>query len=68
VAAGADTDAQDSSGSTPLHAAAKRGDYAVCAALVGAGCDVDRVDAEGSTPLCKASTVQVMVQLLAGGG
>ena len=49
--AGADPNATDRSGATPLFKAARNEDPAMAAVLLGAGVDVDAKDSEGDTPL-----------------
>ena len=49
--AGANPDAQDAKGDTPLHLAATGGDTAVISLLVGAGAGVNAVNGNGETPL-----------------
>ncbi len=51
LADGADVDARDHDGDTPLHLAANRAGAAVIAALVAAGADPDARSAAGHTPL-----------------
>ena len=54
LAAGADPNAKDRCGTSPLHAAAVRGASAACGALLRHGAAVDAVDTRGRTPLARA--------------
>ncbi|KAG0633718.1 ankyrin repeat-containing domain protein [Tuber brumale] len=56
VAAGADLEAKDVSGHTPLHAATVRGLERLVRVLLELGVQVDPVDVNGFTPLWYAST------------
>lgn len=51
VTAGADINAQDFSGDTPLHKAAMNGHYNTLQALIDAGADVNLACSDGQTPL-----------------
>jgi ankyrin repeat protein len=51
---GADLDAQDNQGYTPMHIAALRGQYAITEALLSKGAKIGLVDSSGQTPLHKA--------------
>ena len=51
IDAGADVDAKDERGRTPLHAAALNGYSDAVKALIAAGADVDAKDERGRTPL-----------------
>ncbi|MCX6774388.1 MAG: ankyrin repeat domain-containing protein [Candidatus Micrarchaeota archaeon] len=52
---GADVNARDKDGQTPLHYAARHGTPEVCAILLGNGADVDAKDNAGTTTLMNAS-------------
>lgn len=54
VAAGAELDAKDASGNTPLHYAAEHGRVDVAAFLIARGADVNAVNRDGATPLAVA--------------
>ena len=64
TASGADLEARDSDGQTPLHSAA---DPAVVEALVAAGADVEARSTTGRTPLHSASDPAVIEALVAAG-
>ena len=51
IAAGADVNAKDESGRTPLHAAALNGYADAVKALIAAGADINAKDERGQTPL-----------------
>jgi uncharacterized protein len=55
LAAGADVNATDDEGSTPLHFAAQDDSAVVVQLLLDAGADVNVVDSKGETPLFKAT-------------
>lgn len=64
---GADANAKDRYGDTPLHRAGMVGDPAVVHALVSAGADVNARNNSGETPLHKAgSAAAVMILVNAG--
>ncbi len=70
VAAGADPNAPDKDGATPLLRALKEGRADVAADLVGRGADLNRPDYDGATPLHAAianGQTDVAKRLLAGG-
>ena len=50
LAAGADVNARDDAGATPLHLAAGAGHLALAEALLEAGADVNATDLQGRTP------------------
>ena len=54
LAAGADANARDDAGATPLTRAAHAGNLALVRVLLGAGADVNAADAHGWTALTKA--------------
>jgi ankyrin repeat protein len=66
----AKVDAQDSSGNTPLHVAAKHGHVYVARVLVAAGASVDKQNAFGRTPLHEACSSEdfATALLLSGAG
>ena len=70
LAAGADVDAADASGFTPLHVAAAQGHADAVKALLAAGADIEAVTDKGHTPLHAAAwvgQVDVVAALLAAG-
>lgn len=64
---GADPDAANDEGRTPLHSATHSHRDEIVAALLGAGAAPDAADAEGRTPLHLARTTGVQNLLLEGG-
>lgn len=50
LAAGAEVDAQDATGDTPLHRAARRGRKQACRALLSRGANPELKNNEGKTP------------------
>jgi len=50
IEAGANIEARDEDGETPLHSAARRGNHAVMQALIKAGADPAARDEDGRTP------------------
>ncbi len=70
VEAGADVNARNESGSTPLHSAASSGDAAMVSVLLAAGADANAARPSGATPLHSAAsgsrgngaTVSLLVQ------
>ena len=70
ILAGADVNAQNSDGSTPLHRAVVRNYYAAVSLLIAAGAKVDLRNNEGKTPLYKAASLgrTKMVSLLLSAG
>jgi carbon storage regulator CsrA len=54
IAAGADVNRKDNSGSTPLHFAAQEQDVEIAGMLIEAGAEVDAKDKSGNTPLWRA--------------
>lgn len=48
---GADVDAKDKYGNTPLHDAAKYGNISICKLLLGYGADIDAANKWGQTPM-----------------
>eukprot|EP01052_Picozoa_sp_SAG31_P016376 SAG31_NODE_1082_length_10014_cov_5.324962_3_plen_143_part_00 len=67
---GADVNAANSHGMTPLHQAARSGDVVSAKALIAAGADVDAVDNHGATPLIHAAQKgegEVLSELLESG-
>ena len=65
--AGADPNARDESGSTPLHAAAMSATGEAVTALLEAGADPKALDASGTTPLHDAVSAEVVAALLEAG-
>ena len=57
IKAGADIDARDEDGETPLHSAAESGNPEHIAVLVDAGADINAPDESGQTPLHAAAAV-----------
>jgi len=55
IAHGASVSSQNLLGETPLHTCARRGDYAVCSALVCAGADIRALDNNGNSPISRCS-------------
>jgi ankyrin repeat protein len=53
--AGADVDARDNQGETPLFSAAFSGSREIAESLIAHGADINAMDREGSTPLHKAA-------------
>ena len=51
IRAGADINARDPQGATPLHRAIRFGDWRVCELLIQNGADMHVRDAQGNTPL-----------------
>jgi len=51
IAKGADLDAKDTDGRTPLHWAAQEGDTDAAKLLIAKGADVDAKETDGRTPL-----------------
>jgi caspase domain-containing protein/ankyrin repeat protein len=71
LARGADIDARDRDGDTPLHLAAIKAGPAVIAALVAAGADPNAGSTDGNTPLFNAAengNLPAVKALLAAGG
>ena len=64
LAAGAEVNAVDKDGDTPLHLASRYGREVVVGALLAAGAEVNAVDNNGKTPLDVARTcsVRAMIQ------
>ena len=56
LAAGADPNAANSGGQSPIHYAASKGHLDCIRKLVAAGCDPDAVDRTKSTPLHRAAS------------
>ena len=70
IAKGADVNARDEGGWTPLIHASENGHFQVVDLLIQAGGEVDSQDEEGRTPLLRASYyghVEVITALLAAG-
>jgi ankyrin repeat protein len=65
---GADLQARDESGDTPLMAAALNADVAVLELLLKAGADVNATNQAGATPLLRAATSEDKVRLLVAKG
>jgi ankyrin repeat protein len=70
VKAGANVNAKDAEGCTPLHRAASGNDLSLVTALVKAGADVNAKDNRGDAPIHKAArrtgtfpTIRVLVDL-----
>ena len=55
LAAGADSNARDEDGDTPLRSAGYRADAEAVTALVNAGADLNAKDNDGRTPLQRAT-------------
>ncbi|MCC6621901.1 MAG: ankyrin repeat domain-containing protein [Deltaproteobacteria bacterium] len=71
VAAGANVDARDILGRTPLHAAVQQGHTDATAALVALGASLDARDESGATPLTiavRASRLEILRDLIARSG
>ena len=64
---GADADARDSFGDTPLHHAVAQGNPHHVAVLVGAGADVNAANGSGDTPLHRAISLRPTPETLASG-
>ena len=64
---GADVDAKDSVGDTPLHHAVAQGNLQHVAVLVGAGADVNATNGSGDTPLHKAVSLRPTPETLTSG-
>ena len=64
IAEGADVNAKDKNGLTPLHEAAVNGHKEVAEILIANGADVNAKDAEGKTPLDRAKKYPETIALL----
>jgi ankyrin repeat protein len=64
LAAGADVDAKDGQGQTPIFAAIAHGNAAAVEALLGAGADPMAVGSEGQSPLEAAESVGAVLEVL----
>jgi len=70
VREGADVNAAESNGTTPLHYAVYQGDLPLVNSLIAAGADVDTVNNYGSSPMSEAATLgdyDIMKALLEAG-
>lgn len=67
LAGGAEVNARNLAGATPLHSAANRGDTACVAALIAAGADVNAKDESGCTPLHRATDAGSVAVLVSAG-
>lgn len=70
IADGADVNAKDASGNTPLHLAVEKGSQEIVNLLIADGADVNAKDASGETPLYKTveEGYQEIVELLVAAG
>ena len=61
IIGGADVNAADKRGDTPLDVAVKRRRSSIVALLLAAGVNVERIDRQGQTPMQRATTVRSSV-------